>query len=210
MSSFRGTTSPTGPAREIYDHGIAHIPEERIKFGIAPSLFLYDNAILKQHHLSKFSGRLLLEYRKIKEHSRALVQSFNVAAPSIRVETRNLSGGNIQKLILGREISEQPAVLVAAHPTYGLDVGATEFLRKELLKLRAGGGSVLLISEDLEELFELCDRIAVMFTGRFMGILTADDASMETIGLMMAGSAENHRPSGKEAGNGHEGGGKGS
>ena len=174
--------------RCIYNSGIAHVPEERIKFGIAPGLCLYDNAILKQHHKQKYSNKLFLAYSKIKQHAQNLISNFNVLAPSINVQTKNLSGGNIQKLILGREISEDPSLLVASHPTYGLDVGATEYLRKQLLKRRREGGAVLLVSEDLEEIFELCDRIAVMFQGEFMGILNSDDPRLKDIGLMMAGS----------------------
>ena len=175
-------------ARCVYDSGIAHVPEERIKFGIAPGLCLYDNAILKQHHKSKFSNRLFLAYNKIKQHTQQLLSDFKVLAPSINVQTKNLSGGNIQKLILGREISENPTLLVASHPTYGLDVGATEYLRNQLLKRRREGGAVLLVSEDLDEIFELCDRIAVLFRGELMGILEADDPRLKDIGLMMAGS----------------------
>ena len=175
-------------ARHIYNSGIAHVPEERIKFGIAPGLCLYDNAILKQHHKRKYSNRFFLAYDKIKEHTQQLLTDFKVLAPSINVQTKNLSGGNIQKLILGREISENPSLLVASHPTYGLDVGATEYLRNHLLKRRREGGAVLLVSEDLDEIFELCDRIAVMFRGEFMGVLNADDPRLKDIGLMMAGS----------------------
>ena len=175
-------------ARHIYNSGIAHVPEERIKFGIAPGLFLYDNAILKQHHKRKYANKLFLAYDKIKEHTQQLLTDFKVLAPSINVQTKNLSGGNIQKLILGREISENPSLLVASHPTYGLDVGATEYLRNQLLKRRREGGAVLLVSEDLDEIFELCDRIAVMFRGEFMGVLKADDPRLKDIGLMMAGS----------------------
>ncbi|KJR43912.1 sugar ABC transporter ATP-binding protein [Candidatus Magnetoovum chiemensis] len=175
--------------RKIYDHGVSHVPEERIKFGIAPGLFLYDNAILKQHHLEKFSKNLFLEYKKIKKHTHSLVDSYNVATNSIYVQIKNLSGGNIQKLILGREISEKPSLLVASHPTYGLDVGATEYLREQLLKRRREGGAVLLFSEDLDEIFELCDRIAVMFQGEFTGIIdSSDKEKLDNIGLMMAGS----------------------
>ena len=174
--------------REIYDHGVSHVPEERIRFGIAPGLYLYDNAILKQHHLEKFSRRYFLKYNEVKEHTQGLVKDFNVSTHSINNQIRNLSGGNIQKLILGREISETPQLLVASHPTYGLDVGATEFMREHLLSLRRQGTSVLLFSEDLEEIFELCDRVAVIFDGEFMGILDTADADIEDIGLMMAGS----------------------
>ena len=176
--------------RRIYESGISHVPEERIKFGIAPGLYLYENAILKQHHRKKFTKRAFLSHGSIKRHARNLVNSFNVSTPSINVQTKNLSGGNIQRLILGREISENPSLLVASHPTYGLDVGATEYLRNLLLKQRRAGGAVLLVSEDLEEIFELCDRIAVIFQGRFMGVLNSDDPSLCDIGLMMAGSLQ--------------------
>jgi simple sugar transport system ATP-binding protein len=177
-------------ARKIYNNGVSHVPEERIRFGIAPNLFLYENAILKQHHHKKFSRRAFLAYGRIKAHTKQLINDFQVATPSINVQTKNLSGGNIQKLILGREITDKPDLLVAAHPTYGLDVGATEYLRNQLLKRREEGGAVLLVSEDLDEIFELCDRIAVIFEGRFMGILDSDDPRIADIGLMMAGTKQ--------------------
>lgn len=175
-------------ARHIYDNGISHVPEERIRFGIAPGLCLYDNAILKQHHLKKFSNHYFIKYNQVKHHTKAIVKEFKISTHSINNQIRNLSGGNIQKLILGRETSEKPEVLVASHPTYGLDVGATEFLRNHLLELRKQGSAVLLFSEDLEEIFELCDRVAVIFDGEFMAILDSDDERFCDIGLMMAGS----------------------
>lgn len=174
--------------RSIFDRGISHVPEERIKFGIAPSLYLYENAILKQHHLGKYSKNVFFAYGKIKNHAQKLVNSFQIMTSSIDIQTKNLSGGNIQKLILGREISQSPSLLVASHPTYGLDVGATEYLRRQLLQRRKEGGAVLLVSEDLEEIFELCDRIAVLFRGQLMGILEAEDPQLGDIGLLMAGS----------------------
>ncbi|MGB5986753.1 MAG: ABC transporter ATP-binding protein [Desulfobacterales bacterium] len=186
--SIEGADITNQSVRCIYDRGIAHVPEERIKFGIAPGLCIYENAILKQHHRDKYAGGALLAYTKIKAHAQQLVTDFKVLTPSIHIPTKNLSGGNIQKLILGREISENPSLLVASHPTYGLDVGATEYLREQLLRRRREGGAVLLVSEDLEEIFEVCDRIAVIFKGELMGILNADDPRTADIGLMMAGS----------------------
>lgn len=185
---IKGADITNKSARCIYDNGVSHVPEERIKFGIAPGLCLYENSILKQHHRNRYRSKLLLAYQRIKDHASDLINKFSVSAPSIHVQTKNLSGGNIQKLILGREISESPELLVASHPTYGLDVGATEYLRRQLLDQTKAGGAVLLVSEDLEELFELCDRIAVIFRGKFMGILEPDDPRISDIGLMMAGS----------------------
>jgi simple sugar transport system ATP-binding protein len=185
--------------RKIHNNGVSHIPEERIRFGIVPNLFLYENAILKKHHQKKFSRRAFLAYGRIKAHTRQLIKDFQVATPSIHIQTKNLSGGNIQKLILGREIADKPDLLVASHPTYGLDVGATEYLRNQLLKRRAEGGAVLLVSEDLDEIFELCDRVAVIFQGCLMGILESDDPRMRDIGLMMAGTRQCNMGDGVDA-----------
>lgn len=175
-------------ARRMHKNGITHVPEERIKFGIVPNLFLYENAILKQHRKRDFSKHLLMNYPVIKKYAEMLVADFNVSTPSISTPIKNLSGGNIQKLIIGREMSSSPVLLVAAHPTYGLDVGAAEYIRQQLLVLRESGGAVLLVSEDLEELFQLCDEIAVMYEGRIMGVVQPGVCDMETVGLMMAGT----------------------
>ncbi|OQX28903.1 MAG: heme ABC transporter ATP-binding protein [Spirochaeta sp. LUC14_002_19_P3] len=175
-------------ARDAHTLGITHVPEERIKFGIVPNLPLYENSVLKQHRDAPYSSWLRMDYPVIKNHAGDLVNSFQVDTPSVNARMKNLSGGNIQKLILGREISSGPNLLIAAHPTYGLDVGAAEYVRKQIIALRDKGGSVLLVSEDLDELFMVCDRIAVMFEGEFMGELTPDTWTIEKIGLMMAGS----------------------
>ena len=175
-------------ARRVHNRGITHVPEERIKFGTVANLQLYENSVLKQHHREPFSHRMLMDYPLIRKHAADLVEHYNVDAASINTPVKNLSGGNMQKLILGREISAEPSLLIAAHPTYGLDVGAAEYIRKELILSRDRGGAVLLVSEDLEELFQVCDRIAVMFEGRFMGIVDPSDCVVDDIGLMMAGS----------------------
>ena len=175
-------------ARQAHRLGITHVPEERIKYGIVPNLLLYENSVLKRHRDAPFSNWIQMNYGVIRTHAGNLVNGFQVDTPSVNVKVKNLSGGNIQKLILGREISGGPDLLIAAHPTYGLDVGATEYVRRQLIKLRDQGGAVLLVSEDLDELFMVCDRIAVMFEGHFMGEVDPESCTVEEIGLMMAGS----------------------
>ena len=194
---IEGTEIGGSSGRRINATGIAHVPEERIRFGVVPNLFIYENAILKKHRSRLFSSMLFLDYERIKNYTQEVVEKYGVSAPSISVPLKNLSGGNIQKLILGREITGDPSILVAAHPTYGLDVGATEYIRKLLLQRRERGGAVLLVSEDLEEIFELSDRVAVMFEGELMGILSAGSADVRDIGLMMTGSKRQSR-SGKQ------------
>jgi general nucleoside transport system ATP-binding protein len=188
--SLEGVDITNASASVVSARGISHVPEERIKYGIVPNLFVYENAVLKQQRNRLFSRVLFLDYDAIRSHARGIVESFKVSAPSIHEPLKNLSGGNIQKLILGREISGDHSLLVAAHPTYGLDVGATEYIRRLLLDLREKDKAVLLVSEDLEELFELSDRIAVMFAGRIVGVLRRDEATTEQIGLWMAGARE--------------------
>lgn len=187
---MKGKPMNHADARKAHTLGITHVPEERIKYGIVPNLLLYENSVLKQHRDSPFSSWVQMNYGVIKDHAGKLVEGFQVDTPSINIRIKNLSGGNIQKLILGREISGGPDLLVAAHPTYGLDVGATEYVRKQVIALRDNGGAVLLVSEDLDELFMVCDRIAVMFDGHFMGEVTPNSCTIEEIGLMMAGSTK--------------------
>jgi ABC-type uncharacterized transport system ATPase subunit len=175
-------------ARVKSNLGIAHIPEERIRFGIVPNMLIHENAILKKHHTQPFTKVWFLDHDEIHKHAEDVIQNFEVSAPSRKSATKNLSGGNIQKLILGREISAQPSLLVASHPTYGLDVGATEYVRKQLIEMRERGGAVLLVSEDLEELMAISDRIMIMSGGKIRGIFKPEETSIEEIGLKMSGA----------------------
>ncbi len=187
---LEGAPITNASARVVSARGISHVPEERIRFGTVPNLMVYENAVLKHHRRRLFSRVLFLNYEAIRGHAANLVECYRVSTPSIDVPLKNLSGGNIQKLILGREISGEHALLVAAHPTYGLDVGATEYVRRLLLELRERGKAVLLVSEDLEEIFELSDRIAVMCGGRLAGLVDREKAGVEQVGLWMTGSAD--------------------
>jgi simple sugar transport system ATP-binding protein len=170
------------------DLNVAHIPAERIRMGIVPALSIRENLILKKYRRPPFSHREFLNNREIEENAHRAMSDYQIAAPSCETPAKLLSGGNIQKVVLARELSENPSLIVAVHPTYGLDIGATEQVRQVLLAQRERGAATLLISEDLEEIMTLSDRILVLFNGEVMGILDAESADIEEIGLMMAGT----------------------
>ncbi len=175
-------------AREIADLGIAHVPAERIRMGIVPALSIRENLILKSYRHPPFSRFCFLNRKESDANARRAMGDYQIAAPSDETATKLLSGGNIQRVVLARELSGDPRLIIAAHPTYGLDVGATEQVRQVLLTQRERGAAVLLISEDLEEIMTISDRILVLFKGEVMGIIDADGADVEQIGLMMAGT----------------------
>jgi simple sugar transport system ATP-binding protein len=175
-------------AREITDLGIAHVPAERIRMGIVPALSIRENLLLKSYRHPPFSRFCFLNRKESDANARRAMEDYQIAAPSDETATKLLSGGNIQRVVLARELSGDPRLIIAAHPTYGLDVGATEQVRQVLLKQRERGAAVLLISEDLEEIMTISDRILVLFNGEVMGIIDADGADVEQIGLMMAGT----------------------
>jgi simple sugar transport system ATP-binding protein len=129
----------------------------------------------------------------LEQRAKMLINAFSIATPSGTTPARKLSGGNLQKVILAREISSQPNVLVAASPTRGLDIGATENVRRVLLQERSQGAAILLISEDLDEIFAISDRIAVIYEGQIMGVFACEGADLATVGLLMAGGT--HQPS---------------
>lgn len=174
-------------AREIADMGVAHVPTERKMMGTVPNMSIKENLILKTYRNPPFSRGVFVDYRRAKENAKQLMEEYQILAPSEETAVKLLSGGNIQRVVLARELSGDPRLIIAAHPTYGLDVGATEQVRQILLGQRDRGAGVLLISEDLEEVMTLSDRIMVMFGGEVMGIVDAEGAKMEEIGLMMAG-----------------------
>ena len=171
----------------ILNRGVAHIPEERTKMGIVPNMSVSENLVLRRYNKHPFSKGFWLDVDIITQHSKKLVNEYNIVTPSTRTPVKLLSGGNIQKLILARETSWNPKLIIASHPTYGLDVGATEQIRQLLLEQRVKGAAILLISEDLNEILSLSDRIFVMFNGAFIGEVRAETANIEEIGLMMAG-----------------------
>ncbi len=174
--------------RSIFRAGVAHIPEERLKFGVVGSLPLTENGALRDYFRPPFSGRFFLDPPALRRRAEEIIAEYQVACPSPDSPIRLLSGGNIQKFLVGRELSGNPKVIIAAHPTYGVDIGAAELIRKRIIEARDGGAGVLLVSEDLDELFDVADRIAVMFKGEFRGVFSREAADRQRIGLLMAGS----------------------
>ncbi len=168
--------------------GMAHIPEDRTGVGTAPNISITGNAIMKNYRQDPISNGWRINYPAADEHASGLKDLYDIQAPSVNTQARKLSGGNLQKLILAREISCDPKLIVAMQPTRGLDVGAIESVQKLLLEQRSNGAAILLLSEELEELFELSDRIAVIYEGELVGQLDADQADLNTVGMMMTGS----------------------
>ncbi|HSD84255.1 MAG TPA: ABC transporter ATP-binding protein [Anaerolineae bacterium] len=172
---------------DLTDRMLSYIPEERMRDGMIKNFTVAENLILREHHKRPFSRSGFLNLRDISSHADKLITKFQVKTPSHDTLAKNLSGGNIQKMVLAREISRNPRVIVAAQPTRGLDIGATEYVRLQLLEQRRRGVAILLISEDLDEILALSDRIAVIYEGQIMDILPRANATPERLGLLMAG-----------------------
>lgn len=177
--------SPT--VQSLIDKGIAHIPENRMKSGLAGSLGIVDNLLLKTYRTKKRSKFGLMKKQKNEEWSAELIKKFDVRTPDLTSPVRQLSGGNQQKLLFAREIDQNPLLMIAVHPTQGLDVGATESVHRLLVDLRNSGSGVLLVSEDLDEVMQLSDKIIVLYNGQINGVLTREQADKEQIGQLLAG-----------------------
>jgi len=177
-----------GKARVAISSGIAHVPEDRLHTGLAAGHSVEDNLALKNYRSVQISKFRLLKRRAIREQASTLVERYDVKTPDTVTPVRLLSGGNVQKVLLAREFSALPSVLIAASPTRGLDVGAIETVRERLVAAADEGVGVLLISEDLDEILSLADRILVMYEGRIVDDLPATGADRERIGLTMGGS----------------------
>jgi ABC-type uncharacterized transport system ATPase subunit len=175
------------PAAEIARAGVAHIPEDRLATGLIGGMDLSENAILRDYAQPPLCSGPFLSNKAVAAFTDRLIANHDVKTPGRWAKLRTLSGGNQQKLLLARELAGQPRLIVAVHPTRGVDVGATEAIHEALREQRARGAATLLISEDLDELLALADRLAVLFDGRVMGILPARGADPEEIGLLMAG-----------------------
>ena len=185
--------------KKCIDKGLGYVPEDRLHVGTIPSFSIWENLLLKDHAETPFARMGLVNASRIRAHSDTLVREYGIKTPDLTTATGKLSGGNIQRLIMAREISRQPKVLIAAYPTRGLDIGAAEYVHEMLLNARQAGMGIILISEELDEVQTLSDRVAVFFDGQIMDVLPTEEADEKTLGLLMAGLRSTLEPApGKE------------
>ncbi|MCX7023171.1 MAG: ABC transporter ATP-binding protein [Spirochaetes bacterium] len=173
--------------RDVIDSGMGYIPEDRNTEGIVPSFSIKENLVLKDFAAGTFSALSFLRLGTIRRNADNLKKRFDIRCPSTDTAAGSLSGGNIQKVILARELARGPKALVAVYPTRGLDMGAEEFIHNQLLERRREGVAILLISEELEEIMNLSDRIAVIYKGRILKIIPGGEATKKGLGMLMAG-----------------------
>lgn len=174
--------------RERMRAGVAHIPEDRQKHGLVLDFKVSENMVLTTYQDPRFGRGGFIDNKAIDEQATKLIQEFDVRTAGIHVPIRALSGGNQQKAIIARELTRDPQLLIAVQPTRGLDIGAIEFIHERLLQAKNEGKAILLISYELDELYKMSDRIAVIFDGQIMGELDGEQVDDEKIGLMMAGN----------------------
>ncbi|MBD3305211.1 ATP-binding cassette domain-containing protein, partial [candidate division KSB3 bacterium] len=184
---FDGADITNAHPEQIIQRGVGYIPEDRLHVGLATTLPLPENMVLKSQRTARFSHGGFLNYSAMRTATEDLVKDFDIRTPSVDIPVGRLSGGNIQKIILARELSRNPKLLIANQPTRGLDVGAIEYVQQCLLEQRQQGKAILLISENLDETLHLCDRIAVIYEGEIVRILEAQYTDRREIGLIMAG-----------------------
>jgi simple sugar transport system ATP-binding protein len=173
--------------REVKLNHLSSIPEDRQRRGLVLDYSVAENMVLGIHDLEPYSRRGILNDGAIQDRAKKLISQFDVRPPEPSYEAGSLSGGNQQKVIIAREVSNAPEVLIASQPTRGLDVGAIEFVHKSLIEQRDSGKAVLLVSLDLDEVMNVSDRIAVIYEGKIVGVFDADEVDEHQLGLLMAG-----------------------
>ena len=189
VSLLGQATSKSSP-RKIREIGSAHVPEDRQQDGLVLTFSVSDNLVLNTYYEPPFTQGLNLAQSEIEKVAHQRVEQFDIRTPSISVPVSNLSGGNQQKVIVARELSRPIKLLIASQPTRGLDVGSIEYIHGQIIRKRDEGCAVLLVSPELDEVVNLADRIAVMYAGRILAILPAEQATREQLGLLMAGVTE--------------------
>lgn len=181
--------------KQIIAKGISTIPEDRHHRGLVLDFSIADNGVLGSHDRSPFAHWIIRAFDAVRAYADKFIREFDVRTPNQEVQVKNLSGGNQQKVIIAREMGRNPNLLIAAQPTRGVDVGAIEFIHKRIIEQRDNGKAVLLISNELDEVMGLSDRILVMFHGEIVGELAAEEATEDELGMYMAGARRNVPPS---------------
>jgi simple sugar transport system ATP-binding protein len=176
--------------REVQALGLGRIPEDRMTTGLVTNLPLADSMVLPRIGTASFSQKGLLKPGAIRAFAEEQIKAYDIRCPGPMVRAGALSGGNLQKALLARELAFDPKVLIVAQPTRGLDIGAAHFIHEKFLDLRGRGCGIVVIGEDLEELLTLSDRIAVMYEGRIVGTLDAADATIARLGMLMTGAEQ--------------------
>lgn len=179
--------------KEIFDNKISVIPEDRHKRGLILDFSMAENMILENYHKEPFAKRGILSYNNIEKFAKDLIKKFDVRPENEKIKAKSLSGGNQQKVIISREVTNDPDLLIAAQPTRGLDVGAIEYVHNSLVEQRDKGKAVFLISLELDEVMNVSDRIAVIYEGKIVDIIDAKEADEKTLGLMMAGGGTDEK-----------------
>ena len=167
--------------------GMGHVPEDRLRMGLVKSFEENENSVLGYHEAEDIGGRVVLDVDAVRSHARSQIEKYDIRPPNCRLKTANFSGGNQQKIVIAREMEEDPEVLLVGQPTRGVDIGAIEFIHKQLIAMRDAGKAVLLVSVELDEIFGLSDRILVMCGGEIVGERLPSQTNENEIGLMMAG-----------------------
>lgn len=173
--------------RKIREWGLAYVPQDRLNTGLVLEYSIAENLVLDRWYTAGYSGKVFLKQDEMRKFAQKVVVDFEVKTPGINVPISSMSGGNLQKVLMARELARNPKVLVVHNPTRGLDIGAAEYIHKQLVKQRENGVGVLMISLDLDEILTVCDRIAVIYEGKIMGITDRKDADVDHIGLLMGG-----------------------
>jgi simple sugar transport system ATP-binding protein len=192
--TFRGDDITTTHRRERIRRGMAYVPEDRQERGLVMEFDLVENGILGSQHADPYAENGRIDWSRSRDHAKSVVSEFDVRPGDVDAESRSLSGGNQQKFLVGREFSRDPALVVASHPTRGVDVGSIEFIHDRVLDLRRDGKAVLLVSSKLDEVQELSDRLGVIHEGELVDVVDPDRVTEEQLGLLMAGEQPDDVP----------------
>ncbi|MDF9745886.1 ABC transporter ATP-binding protein [Natrinema salsiterrestre] len=191
--TYDGTDITEWSRRQRIEQGMAYIPEDRHERGLVMPFDLVENGVLGSQRSPRFATSGRIDWPGVRDHTEEIIETYDVRPPDADADAQSLSGGNQQKFIVGREFERDPSLVVATHPTRGVDIGSTEFIHERLLDLRREGVAILLVSSNLEEVQALSDRLAVIYEGEFIDVTTPEDVTEEELGLLMAGQRPDQR-----------------